>query len=105
MAAISFVVGLGVLIGIVLNWGFKTLPKEKWQMVAAFPLEKMDQGRWRGLNLTWYGLLSANAYTFGVVMVVILAASAGMPISVLVLLTVLLLAVTIPASKGVARIV
>ena len=105
MAAVSFVVGLGVLIGIVLNWGFKTLPKEKWQMVAAFPLEKMDRGRWRGLNLTWYGLLSANAYTFGVIMVVILAASAGMPISVLVLLTVLLLAVTIPASKGVARIV
>ena len=105
MAAVSFVVGLGLLIGIVLGWGFKTLPKEKWQMVAAFPLEKLDRGRWRGMNLTWYGLLSANAYTFGVIMVVILAASAGMPISVLVLLTVLLLAVTIPASKVVARIV
>jgi hypothetical protein len=49
--------------------------------------------------------LSANAYTFGVIMVVILAASAGMPIFVLVLLTTLLLAVTIPASKIVARIV
>nr|WP_320015177.1 prolipoprotein diacylglyceryl transferase family protein [uncultured Desulfobacter sp.] len=105
MAAIFFVVGLGLLIGIVLRWGFKTLPKEKWQMVAVFPLEKMDQGQWRGMNLTWYGLLSANAYTFGVIMVVILAASAGVPISVLVLLTVLLLAVTIPASKIVARIV
>lgn len=105
MAAVFFVIGLGLLIGIVLRWGFRTLPKEKWQMVAAFPLEKMDQGQWRGLNLTWYGLLSANAYTFGVIMVVILAASAGMPISVLVLLTTLLLAVTIPASKIVARIV
>lgn len=105
MAAVSFVVGLGLLMGIVLRWGFKTLPEEKWQMVAAFPLEKLDQGRWRGMNLTWYGLLSANAYTFGVIIVVILAASAGMPISVLVLLTVLLLAVTIPASKVVARIV
>lgn len=73
--------------------------------VAGDPLEKMDQGQWRGMNLTWYGLLSANAYTFAVIMVVILAASAGMPISVLVLLTVLLLAVTIPASKIVARIV
>jgi len=105
MAVIFFVVGLGLLIGIVLRWGFKTLPKEKWQMVAAFPLEKMDQGQWRGMNLTWYGLLSANAYTFGVIIVVILAASVGLPISVLVLLTTLLLAVTIPASKIVARIV
>ncbi len=35
----------------------------------------------------------------------ILAASAGVPLSALVLLTVLLLAVTIPASKAVARIV
>ena len=105
MAAVFFVIGLGILIGIVLKWGFKTLPKERWQMVAAFPLEKLDQGQWRGMNLTWYGLLSANAYTFGVIMVVILAASAGMPIAVLVLLTVLLLAVTIPASKIVARIV
>ncbi|MDQ1270398.1 MAG: hypothetical protein QG618_1708 [Thermodesulfobacteriota bacterium] len=105
MAPIFFVVGLGLLIGVVLSWGFKTLPKEKWQMVAAFPLEKLDQGQWRGMNLTWYGLLSANAYTFGVIMAVILAASAGMPIFVLVLVTVLLLAVTIPASKIVARIV
>ncbi|WP_321417920.1 prolipoprotein diacylglyceryl transferase family protein [uncultured Desulfobacter sp.] len=105
MAAVFFVVGLGVLIGIVLSWGFKTLPKEKWQMVAAFPLEKTDHDQWRGMNLTWYGLLSANAYTFGVIMVVILAGSAGIPLSVLVLLTVLLLGVTIPASKVVARIV
>lgn len=105
MTTVFFVIGLGLFIGIVLGWGFKTLPKEKWQMVAAFPLEKTDQNQWRGMNLTWYGLLSANAYTFGVIMAVILAASAGLPISVLVLLTVLLLAVTIPASKIVARIV
>ena len=105
MASTLFVIGLGLFIGIILIWGFKTLPKEKWQMVAAFPLEKMDQGQWRGMNLTWYGLLSANAYTFGVIMAVMLAASAGMPISVLVLLTVLLLAVTIPASKIIAWIV
>lgn len=105
MAAVFFVVALSLLIGIVLRWGFKTLPKEKWQMVAAFPLEKTNHGQWRGMNLTWYGLLSANAYAFGVIIVVILAASAGIPIAVLVLLTVLLLAVTIPASKIVARIV
>lgn len=105
MAAFLFVIGLALLIGIVLRWGFKTLPKEKWQMVAAFPMEKDGQGWWRGLNLTWYGLLTANASAFGVIMVVILAASAGMPICVLVLLTVLLLGVTIPASKIIARIV
>ena len=105
MASVFFVFVLGLIIAVVLRWGFITLPKEKWQMVAAFPLEKQDQGQWRGLNLTWYGLLSANAYTFGVVMAVILAASAGVPISALVVLTVVILGITIPASKVIARLV
>ncbi len=105
MASVIFVGVLGLLIAAVLRWGFITLPKEKWQMVAALPLDKLAQGQWRGLNLTWYGLLSANAYTFSVVMAVVLAASVGVPVSALVVLTLAILGVTIPASKIVARLV
>ncbi len=105
MEPIVFVIALGLMISGVLGWGFFTLPKERWQMVAALPIKKYGHGQWKGLNLTWYGLLSANAYTFGVIISVILAASAGVPIPVLVFLTLLLLGVTIPASKIIARIV
>ncbi|WDP90010.1 MAG: prolipoprotein diacylglyceryl transferase [Desulfobacter sp.] len=102
---LCFVSSLGLAVSIVLGWGFRTLPRERWQMVAALPMEKCGRGQWTGLNLTWYGLLSANAYTLGVVMAVVLAAAAGIPMQILLLITVLLLAVTIPASKIIARIV
>ena len=105
MESVLFISILGLLIFGVLFWGFRTLPKEKWQMVAALPKEKNQHGQWTGLNLTWYGLLSANAYTFGVAILIVLAASAGIHVPALVLLTVLFLAVTIPSSKIIARLV
>lgn len=105
MESLLFVLILGLLIFGILWWGFLTLPHEKWQMVAALPKEKTRHGQWKGLNLTWYGLLSANAYTFGVAILIVLAASAGIHVPSLVLLTVLFLAVTLPSSKIIARIV
>ena len=100
-----FIIILATIIFTVLGWGFVTLPKERWQMVAALPMKKCGQGEWKGLNLTWYGLLSANAYTFGVAIAIVLAASAQVPIPALVLITILLLGITIPASKIIAGIV
>ena len=105
MDVFFFVSGLGLGIAALLAWGFTTLPKEQWQMAAVVPLKKLEGGQWCGLNLTWYGILSANAYTFGVIMTVLLAASAGIPLAALVPLTLLILAVTIPASKVLARLV
>ena len=32
--------GLGLAVAVVLGWGFFTLPKERWQMVAALPVKK-----------------------------------------------------------------
>ena len=40
MAAIFFVVGLGLLIGIVLRWGFKTLPNESGKWWRRFPWKR-----------------------------------------------------------------
>lgn len=105
MSPLFFIIGLAVVMFSILGWGFSTLPKERWQMVAALPVKKCGQGQWKGMNLTWYGLLSANAYTLGVVMAVILAASAHVPVSALVLITFLVLVVTIPASRIIAGIV
>jgi len=100
-----FVLCLGLGIAVVLAWGVVTLPKESWQMAAVVPLKKRADGDWKGLNLTWYGVLSANAYTFGVILTVVLAASAKIPLSALVMMTLLLLGVTIPASRIIAGLV
>lgn len=105
MTTTALVLGLGIALFALLVWGYRTLPNENRQMLAALPLLKSDQGEWTGLNLTWYGLLSANAYTFGVAWTIFLAASAGIPLAALILLTLLVLGVTIPASKILARLV
>jgi hypothetical protein len=105
MEVIIFIIGMGGAMFGILAWGFFALPREKWQMAAVLPVKKLDRGQWQGLNLTWYGILSANAYTLGVVMAVMLAGAAGVPLSALVLLTLLLLGITVPASKIVARLV
>nr|WP_022667349.1 prolipoprotein diacylglyceryl transferase family protein [Desulfospira joergensenii] len=105
MESVFFVLGLGLFLGLVLCWGFRNLPEERWQMVAALPRKKREHGSWQGLNLTWYGLLSANAYAFSVVILLVLAVSAGIPLAALVILTALFLAVTVPSSRIVAGMV
>ena len=85
--------------------GGRILPGERWQMLASVPLAKNGDGSWRGLNLTWYGALSALAYTLATAVAVVLLASVGMGLAGLVLMVVAMLGVCIPASKIVARLV
>jgi len=105
MDQLVFLSILSILILITIIWGFKTLPKEKWQIMAVLPKEKSLHGKWEGLNLTYYGLLCANAYTFAVIIFFILGASAGIPISELCLLILAMLGLCMPASKIMARLV
>ena len=93
MDQIFFIGSIAGLIFISLFWGFKHLPREKWQIFAALPRQKERTGNWNGLNLTYYGLLSANAYTFAVVMFFILGASVNIPVLGLCLVIVTLLSV------------
>ncbi len=105
MDQLVFLSILAVSILITIIWGFKTLPKEKWQIMAVLPKEKSLHGKWEGLNLTYYGLLCANAYTFAVIIFFILGASAGIPLSELCLLILATLGLCMPASKIMARMV
>jgi len=54
-----FVVVLALLLALIMRWGFKHLPDEKWQILASVPLRKNETDSWTGVNLTYYGLLSA----------------------------------------------
>ncbi len=65
---------------------------------------KKGQG-WQGLNLTYYGVLCANAYTAAVVLFLILATSARISLTGLCVFITAVLAVCQPASRIVARVV
>ncbi len=90
---------------VVLAWGIKTLPAERWQMIAAVPLTKNGNGEWRGLNLTYYGFFSATASTFGVALMIVLLSSLGTPLAAAFALVAIMMAICVPASKVLAWVI
>ena len=88
-----------------LFWGMTSLPKERWQIAAAVPLHKGNDGSWAGVNLTWYGILTANAYLVASSLALVLMGAAGIALWAVIAVVVLLLACCVPASSLVARIV
>jgi hypothetical protein len=86
-------------------WGFRMLPGERWQIVASVPSSKTGQGNWSGINFTWYGLLTANAYFVSVAVLLVLMGSIGVPPIGTAILAAAMLCCCVPASRLVARIV
>lgn len=93
------------ILAIYLWWGFRCLPAERLQIFATVPAGKSEKGAWIGINFTWYGLLTANAYLVAVMVLLILMGSVGISPLGTALLVVSLLACCVPASRLVARIV
>jgi hypothetical protein len=85
-------------------WGVRVLPGERWQVAAAVPVAREGSG-WRGVNLTWYGILCANAYLTAVMVMLVLLGSVEVPLAGTLTVVVMLLAVCVPASSIVARLV
>ena len=52
MADIIFLLGTGLLLSLLLTWGFRHLPGERWQMLAVVPRHKTGDQLWQGMNLT-----------------------------------------------------
>jgi hypothetical protein len=100
-----FVAAFGLVLGLVLVWGFRALPGERWQILAAMPRIKNGDGHWAGENLTYYGFFNANAYVLGVAVFVLLMGAAGAPLSAILATAGPLLLLCVPASRWVARIV
>lgn len=40
-------------------WAFRNLPAEEWQIIAAVPFKRREDGTWTGVNLTYYGFFNA----------------------------------------------
>lgn len=102
---IGFVSVLVILNAGLSAWSFRHLPRERWQMLAAVPLRKGDDGCWQGLNLTYYGLFNAMAFTVAAALAFILAAAAGVSPAMVTAMLAVLIAVCAPASRVVAFLV
>ena len=99
-----FVALLMMLVSGNLLLGFRYLPRERWQVLAALPgSERNACGTWSATNLTWYGLLTANAYLAALALFFVLLQALDLPIMRIVLLAGLLLAICVPAASLVAR--
>ena len=105
MTQIVFMSALAAFSAIYLCWGVKTLPGERWQIAAAVPRQKSGDGSWAGVNLTWYGILTANAYLAATLLALVLMGSAGISLRAVAATVALLLAACVPASRLVAQIV
>ena len=97
-----FVGGLALLFTLVYTWAFRTLPRERWQIMCAIPLRKNEDGSWQGLNLTFYGFFNAVGLSAAVGLVLVLAGSVGVSIGLLGMIVILLLGCCLPASKTIA---
>lgn len=100
-----FIAVLTVALTLMLAWGFRVLPGESWQILAAMPRRKEEDGQWQGENLTWYGVFNANAYVLALAIYLILMGSVGVGLPVASAVAGAVLALCVPASRWVARIV
>jgi hypothetical protein len=105
MLNVSFVAALALGLLALIIWGVRTLPAERWQMLAAVPLKKSPDGSWKGLNLTFYGFFSATGTAFALAILLLLLASVGISAAVTFTLGLFVLLVCIPASRIIAGIV
>ena len=105
MIDVVFVAGLATVLFGALAWGTRTLPSERWQMIAAVPMAKNGNGGWQGLNLTFYGFFSATASTFGVAMAIVLLSSVGTPLLAAAAVITTMMAICVPASRLMARLI
>jgi hypothetical protein len=105
MTPLVFTLAVGTLLFSVLLWGFRNLTREHWQVLAILPLRRHADGTWHSLNITYYGVFTASAHAFSVVMGLILFGAAGIGRLEAATLVVALLALCLPAAKLAAVIV
>lgn len=100
-----FVLLFAFVYALILNWACRALPGERWQIFASLPIRKNDDGQWKGLNITFYGLIVASGYTIGTAVVLIMLGSTGVSPGDALLLLAPLFSISAPAARWVAGVV
>lgn len=86
-------------------WAFRTLTGERWQFFASCPIEKNEDGTWKGVNFTFYGFFSATGYSLAVLFYVFMLSSINVSHSNILILTTAILGLCMPAAGWIARLV
>ena len=86
-------------------WSFRHLTRERWQILATLPLDREPDGAWRGTNLTYYGVFNALGVAASLAVAIFLPGTVQLPFGGVLLSTLAILAICIPASKIVNRLV
>lgn len=84
-------------------WAFRNLPKDRWQVIASFPVKKIGEDKWYGVNLTFYGLFISTGYTFATYLFILLTASLGLSTIIGFVICGTLSLVCIPSSRLIAN--
>lgn len=100
-----FTLILGLLLLVLLSWGFRYLPGERWQFLAAVPLYKKKNGQWRCVNFTYYGFFIATSQLFSLLLALCLLGSIGADFVGVAISISALLFFCIPAARIMAIIV
>ncbi|MGD9948734.1 MAG: prolipoprotein diacylglyceryl transferase family protein [Desulfobulbus sp.] len=95
----------GLIFGLIIFLGWRYLPGERFQILASVPVARDDQGLWRGINFTWYGLLLATATIIGITYILLLCLAAGIALGPLLSLLAAIIVLCVPAARWVARLV
>jgi hypothetical protein len=101
----AFAFGLAIVCAFMVVWACRTLPAENWQILATIPIAKDTEGRWRGVNLTYYGVLTANAAVTAIALICVFMTALGISLQGGVALIGVELLLCLPAAKLVAQIV
>ncbi|MCA1927018.1 MAG: prolipoprotein diacylglyceryl transferase [Calditerrivibrio sp.] len=97
-----FLIFLGLILFLLSYFGIKKFPSERFQFLLAIPYKQISDGRWLSLNLTYYGLFNAIAYTLGSLVTTILLLSINIKIIQIFLIMLFTFIICIPSSKYVA---
>lgn len=101
----AFLIFLLLFMFLLFRWGFVALPRDGWQIMAVVPVAQVDSGTWRGLNLTFYGLLMAVSVIASVAVFLVLMGSIGISLFTSLAMILFLFSLCIPASSLLARVV
>src|SRR5215470_7108790 len=104
MAILISLLILVMFFSVLFYWAFRNLPAEHWQIIAAVPFKRREDGTWHGVNLTYYGFFNASACIFSCATIIVLMGSVGVSLVTTISITCLLFVICLPAAKIVARI-
>jgi hypothetical protein len=96
---------MAIMFALAYSFLFRHLAHERWQFLAALPVKRDGDGRWRGVNITFYGLIISLGAGFSLFLAFFLCGSMGYSVREIAAITGLLLALCLPAVKIVAWII